>query len=63
MHWQEILTAVALLLVIEGMLPFIGPQAYKQLVAQISRLGDNQLRTFGLTSMIAGLVLLFFVRS
>jgi uncharacterized protein YjeT (DUF2065 family) len=63
MHWQEILTAVALLLVIEGMLPFIGPQVYKQLVAQIARLGDNQLRTFGLTSMIAGLVLLFFVRS
>ena len=63
MHWQEILTAVALLLVIEGMLPFVGPQIYKQLVAQIARLGDNQLRTFGLTSMIAGLVLLFFVRS
>ena len=63
MHWQEVLTAVALLLVIEGMLPFIGPGRYKQLVAQIARLGDNQLRTFGLTSMIVGLVLLFFVRS
>ena len=63
MHWQEILTAVALLLVIEGMLPFVGPQVYKRLVAQIAGLGDNQLRTFGLTSMIAGLVLLFFVRS
>ncbi len=63
MHWQEILTAVALLLVIEGMLPFVGPQVYKQLVAQIAGLGDNQLRTFGLTSMIVGLVLLFFVRS
>ena len=63
MHWQEILTAVALLLVIEGMLPFVGPGNYKQLVAQIARLGDNQLRAFGLTSMIAGLLLLFFVRS
>jgi uncharacterized protein YjeT (DUF2065 family) len=63
MHWQEILTAVALLLVIEGMLPFVGPGSYKQLVAQIARLRDSQLRTFGLTSMIAGLVLLFFVRS
>jgi uncharacterized protein YjeT (DUF2065 family) len=63
MHWQEILTAVALLLVIEGMLPFVGPGSYKQLVAQIARLGDNQLRAFGLTSMIAGLLLLFFVRS
>jgi len=63
MHWQEILTAVALLLVIEGMLPFVGPGRYKQLVAQIAGLGDNQLRAFGFTSMIAGLLLLFFVRS
>ncbi len=63
MYWREILTAVALLLVIEGMLPFVGPRSYKQLVAQIARLGDNQLRSFGLTSMIAGLLLLFFVRS
>ena len=62
MYWQEILTAVALVLVIEGMLPFIGPGRYRQLVAQIARLGDNQLRTFGLTSMIVGLLLLFFVR-
>jgi uncharacterized protein YjeT (DUF2065 family) len=60
MYWQEILTAVALVLVIEGMLPFVGPGRYRQLVAQIARLGDNQLRTFGLTSMIAGLLLLFF---
>lgn len=63
MYWIEILTAVALVLVIEGMLPFIRPGRYKQLVAQIVRLSDNQLRTFGLASMIAGLLLLFFVRS
>ena len=62
MYWQEILTAIALVLVIEGMLPFIGPGKYRELVAQIARLGDNQLRTFGLTSMIAGLLLLFLVR-
>ena len=63
MYWSEILTAIALLFVIEGMLPFIRPGRYKQLVAQISRLSDNQLRTYGLTAMIAGLVLLFFLRS
>jgi uncharacterized protein YjeT (DUF2065 family) len=61
-YWQEILTAVALVLVIEGLLPFIGPGKYRELVAQIARLGDNQIRTFGLTSMIAGLLLLFIVR-
>jgi uncharacterized protein YjeT (DUF2065 family) len=63
MFWTEILTAVALVLVIEGMLPFVRPGRYKQLVAQIVRLSDNQLRAFGLTAMIAGLLLLFLVRS
>ena len=63
MYWTEFLTACALLLVLEGILPFVGPSRYKQLVAQIVRLSDNQLRAAGLTAMIAGLVLLFFVRS
>ena len=63
MPWQEILTAFALVLVVEGILPFVGPGRYRQMVAQIVRLGDNQLRTFGLASMIAGLLLLFIVRS
>lgn len=62
MNWIEILTAVALVLVIEGMLPFIRPGRYKQLVAQLVQLSDNQLRMVGLASMIAGLVLLFVVR-
>jgi uncharacterized protein YjeT (DUF2065 family) len=62
-YWTEILTACALVLVIEGILPFVAPGRYRQLVAQIVRLGDNQLRTFGLAVMIAGLVLLFVVRS
>jgi uncharacterized protein YjeT (DUF2065 family) len=63
MYLSEILTAIALLFVIEGMLPFVRPSRYKQLIAQIIRLSDNQLRTYGLTAMIAGLLLLFFVRS
>ncbi len=62
MYWTEILTAVSLVLIIEGMLPFMRPGRYKQLVAQIVRLSDNQLRIFGLSAMIAGLLLLFIVR-
>lgn len=62
MYWTEILTAIALLMIIEGMLPFVAPDRYKQLVAQIAQLGDNQLRTFGLVAMIAGLLLLFLIR-
>ena len=63
MYWTEILTALALVFVIEGILPFVGPGRYRQMVAQIVRLSDNQLRTFGLAAMIAGIVLLCVVRS
>jgi uncharacterized protein YjeT (DUF2065 family) len=61
-YWSEIFTAVALVLVIEGMLPFVSPGRYKQLVAQIVRLTDSQLRTYGLSAMIGGIMLLFFLR-
>jgi uncharacterized protein YjeT (DUF2065 family) len=60
--WQDVFTAFALYLVIEGMIPFIGPDRFRKVVAQISRLSDNHLRATGLTVMIAGLVLLFIVR-
>jgi len=59
--WTEILTAVALVMIIEGVLPFAGPGKYKQLVAQVAQLSDNQLRMFGLSTMIAGVLLLFIV--
>ena len=62
MYWTEILTALALVLVIEGMLPFISPSKYRQMVAEITRLRDNHIRNIGLVVMIAGLLLLFVVR-
>ncbi len=63
MVWSEILTAVALVLIIEGMVPFIGPGKYRQIVAQMAQLSDNHLRTVGLVIMVTGLALLFMVRS
>jgi uncharacterized protein YjeT (DUF2065 family) len=62
MHWTEILTAVALVLVLEGMMPFISPRKYREMVAEIARLGDNQVRTVGFVVMIVGVVVLFLVR-
>ncbi|MDH4107243.1 MAG: DUF2065 domain-containing protein [Gammaproteobacteria bacterium] len=61
--WQDILTAVALYLVLEGMLPFISPDGFRRAVIHIARLGDNSLRVGGLTAMAAGLLLLFLVRA
>jgi len=49
-------------LIIEGMLPFVSPRKYREMVAEISRLGDNQIRNIGLVVMAIGLGVLFFVR-
>jgi uncharacterized protein len=62
MNWTELLTAVALVLVLEGMLPFVSPRKYREMVAEISRLGDNHIRTVGFVVMIVGVVVLFLVR-
>ena len=59
---QDILTAFALYLIIEGMIPFVGPNLFRKTVARIALLDDNALRVSGLTVMTAGLVMLFIVR-
>lgn len=63
MAWTEILTALALVLVIEGLLPFASPGRYRQMVAEIVRLSDNHIRSVGLVVIVVGLVLLYLVRS
>ncbi len=60
--WTEILTAVSLLLVLEGLLPFISPDGYKRSMAQVLLLPSRHLRLFGLGSMLLGVALLYFVK-
>ena len=60
--WQDILTAFSLYLIIEGMIPFIGPDLFRRTVARFAELNDNHLRATGLTIMTTGLLLLFVVR-
>jgi hypothetical protein len=60
--WQYILTAFALYLIIEGMIPFVGPDFFRKTVAKLAELDDNHLRATGVTIMAAGLILLFVVR-
>lgn len=60
--WQDILTAFSLYLIIEGMIPFVGPEFFRQAVSRIAELGDTHLRMTGLTVMTVGVLLLFFVR-
>jgi uncharacterized protein YjeT (DUF2065 family) len=54
------LMAFALMLVIEGILPFLFPTQWRETFRRITKLSDGQIRFFGLSSMIAGLLLLFF---
>ncbi len=58
--WHEIITAIALVLIIEGMIPFISPDSYKNFVVKMSKLNDYNLRLIGLISMIIGVLILFF---
>ena len=61
--WQDFLAAVALMLVIEGMLPFASPTMMRQAFAAMATMNDRALRLSGLASMAAGVVLLYFVRA
>ncbi len=60
--WIEIFTAIALVLIIEGLLPFVSPGGFRNAMRRATELPDGQLRTLGLASMGAGLVLLYLVQ-
>jgi hypothetical protein len=62
MEWGDLFSALALYLVLEGLLPFVSPPGWRRSLSLLARLTDGQLRLFGLTAMIAGLVLLLVVR-
>ena len=59
--WSELLTGLALVLVLEGIMPFINPDGLRKMFAMALQLNDTTLRFLGLSSMIAGLVLLYIV--
>jgi uncharacterized protein YjeT (DUF2065 family) len=49
------------MLIIEGILPFINPTALRRALLQVATMTDQQLRTMGLLSMVAGLLILYWV--
>ena len=52
------LLAFALMLVLEGLLPFFAPKLWRDAFRRITELSDGQIRFFGLSSMLVGIVLL-----
>ena len=59
---QDLLSAVALLMVLEGILPFLSPAAMRRVMRQVAESSDGSLRLTGLLSMLAGLAILYLVR-
>jgi len=55
---ELLLGAVALMLVLEGLLPFLSPGRWRSMFEKATRLSDGQIRFFGLSSMLIGLALL-----
>lgn len=59
--WHEIKIALCLVLVIEGVMPFLSPGAWRGMVVTAARMNDRGLRLAGLASMLAGTLLLYLV--
>ncbi len=60
--WNDLLSALALVLVIEGIMPFISPKGWRETMLQASQLQDKTLRTVGFVSMLVGAILLYIMR-
>ena len=60
--WSVFFMAFALMLVLEGFLPFVAPALWRDTFRRILQLSDGQIRFFGLASMATGIILLLILR-
>jgi uncharacterized protein len=63
LDWTDFFAALAIVCIIEGVMPFINPKGMKRLLAKLAGMEERELRLGGLFSMAVGLVILFLVRS
>lgn len=59
--WHDLLVALALVMVIEGILPFLAPGAMRQTMLEVARQSDARLRLIGLLSMASGVGFLYLI--
>ncbi len=62
MAWTDLLSALGLMLILEGLLPFASPSSWRNMLRQVGEAPDNSLRGIGAVSMIVGLLILYFAR-
>lgn len=60
--WDMMWVAAALMLVIEGIIPFLKPDMMRKALAMMAQMDDRAMRISGLASMVAGVVLLYLVK-
>ncbi|MCO6412729.1 MAG: DUF2065 domain-containing protein [Thiogranum sp.] len=60
--WNDLWAALALMLVIEGLVPFLSPDILRRMLASVAQLDDRSVRIAGLISMLCGVALLYLVR-
>ena len=60
--WQDLLAALALVLVIEGILPFLNPDRFRDMIRLLDEMDNATVRKIGFFSMLAGLGLLYLVK-
>lgn len=60
--WDDLWAALALLLVIEGIVPFLSPDAMRRMLVAMLQMDNRSIRVAGLISMLLGVALLYWVR-
>lgn len=60
--WQDLAKAFCLMLVIEGIMPFIAPARWRNLALLLAQIDDRAMRTIGLASMALGAGLLYLMK-
>ena len=60
-NWDDLLAALALVLIIEGVLPFLAPSKLKEVYKSVLDMPEKSLRMMGFGSMVVGLILLFLI--
>ena len=61
MDWHDLFTALALLLIFEGLMPFASPTSLKKVYKSMVEIPESTLRKIGLASIVAGLILLYLI--
>jgi len=59
--WQVLPAAIALVFIVEGILPFISPNRWRAMLAMAAQMDDRMVRNIGLGSMLFGVVILYLV--